>query len=274
MAPSLPCVLHVRRFLLPLLLAGGFLCRPAAAIPVLRGDLYLDGHVNVQDAIVALRMAVGLQHPTPNELLAGDVAPFPGADGRTLGDGRISVLDAVRILRYAVKLDSASAFYGGEDPTVETSGVTLRLSVYRARLALFGPTPAGEFPLSVVVTGAERLAAAGVTLTLIGESGAPSLTVTRVEAGRLLPAGSGLLFTPPLSTEGRLRVRGAVFAPDGMSVTGTGELLRFILKADGPVPPAAAWEVTLTDADAATDDAHSPPVADARSLLSDPGGAP
>jgi hypothetical protein len=59
-----------------------------------KGDVNGDGKVNVQDATLALRMAVGLIKPTAVQLIAGDIN----------GDGRIAVTDATAILRKAVGL--------------------------------------------------------------------------------------------------------------------------------------------------------------------------
>lgn len=69
------------------------------------GDLNGDGLVNVQDALLALRVAVGLIPLTPQLLAVADVAPVPGTNGRLFGDGRVNVADALRILRAAVGLE-------------------------------------------------------------------------------------------------------------------------------------------------------------------------
>jgi hypothetical protein len=71
------------------------------------GDLNGDGKVNIQDATLALRMAVGLTPPTDSQTQAGDVAPVPGSGpraGQPFGDGKIDIADATRILRYAIGL--------------------------------------------------------------------------------------------------------------------------------------------------------------------------
>lgn len=61
---------------------------------VLAGDLNGDGRVNVADATLALRFAVGLATPTAAQLAAGDLNH----------NGKIDVSDATRILRKAVGL--------------------------------------------------------------------------------------------------------------------------------------------------------------------------
>jgi hypothetical protein len=89
--------------------------RPLAVVPSLPdgdmpdGDLAPlgnpDGTVNVGDALVALRFALGLLqgHPTADELIHGDVAPL-SSTGCPSPDGNITVGDALVILRRALGL--------------------------------------------------------------------------------------------------------------------------------------------------------------------------
>lgn len=60
-----------------------------------------DGQVNVGDALVALRFALGLDSPTQEDMQYGDVAPL-GSDGRPDPDGVITLGDALIILRKAL----------------------------------------------------------------------------------------------------------------------------------------------------------------------------
>jgi hypothetical protein len=62
-----------------------------------------DGTVNVGDALVALRFALGLETPTPEDMAHGDVAPLD-ANGQPSPDGEINVGDALVILRKALGL--------------------------------------------------------------------------------------------------------------------------------------------------------------------------
>lgn len=66
------------------------------------GDVNGDGKIEVVDAMLALRIAVGLDPTTDNALLYGDVAPL--VDGRPNPDGRINAADAMLILRKALNL--------------------------------------------------------------------------------------------------------------------------------------------------------------------------
>jgi len=63
----------------------------AEAAPVVRGDLTGDGKVTIADATIALRIAVGLVQPTPEQIAAG-------ADAT----GKITVAMATVILRAVV----------------------------------------------------------------------------------------------------------------------------------------------------------------------------
>ena len=63
-----------------------------------------DGQISIADALVALRYALNLITPLPNDdLNHGDVAPV-GSDGKSNPDGRLTVADALLILRIALAL--------------------------------------------------------------------------------------------------------------------------------------------------------------------------
>jgi len=60
-----------------------------------------DGIVNVGDALVALRFALGLETPTSEDITHGDVAPLD-EENKPNPDGAINVGDALVILRKAL----------------------------------------------------------------------------------------------------------------------------------------------------------------------------
>jgi endonuclease YncB( thermonuclease family) len=60
-----------------------------------------DGTVDVGDAIVALRFALGIETPLPDDMVHGDIAPLDSS-GRPNPDGYITVGDALVILRKAL----------------------------------------------------------------------------------------------------------------------------------------------------------------------------
>jgi hypothetical protein len=68
------------------------------------GDINNDGTVDVSDALLALRMALGLITPSADELSAGDVSPQ--LEGRPNPDGKIDISDALLILRKVVGLQT------------------------------------------------------------------------------------------------------------------------------------------------------------------------
>jgi cytochrome c peroxidase len=74
----------------------------AATIVVPDGNLKGTGSADITDAIKALRIAVGLDAPSSNEMLRGDVAPL--VNDVPAPDGRIDVADALVILRKVVGL--------------------------------------------------------------------------------------------------------------------------------------------------------------------------
>jgi sugar lactone lactonase YvrE len=67
--------------------------------PTLPGDVNQDGRINVQDAILTLRIAIKLVTPTPEQKLAADVAPHPGTGDRPYGDGKVDATDAIQMIR-------------------------------------------------------------------------------------------------------------------------------------------------------------------------------
>ena len=81
---------------LPGLLLAGLLLSPSPAFSVpLTGDVNQDGHLNVVDATLSLKIATGIAHPSIDQWLADDAN----------GDGRLDVSDAVLILRAIVGLE-------------------------------------------------------------------------------------------------------------------------------------------------------------------------
>lgn len=79
-----------------------------AAVPVVvgerhHGDVNGDGRTTVADAVLALRLMLGLIPPSERAVLAADTMPLRNPIW-TSGDGRITVSDVVLILRYAIGL--------------------------------------------------------------------------------------------------------------------------------------------------------------------------
>jgi len=66
------------------------------------GDVNLDGKVDLVDAMLCLKMAVGLVTPTAEQLRHGDLAPF--RNGKPYSDGKLQANDALIILSRVVGL--------------------------------------------------------------------------------------------------------------------------------------------------------------------------
>lgn len=78
----------------------------------LRGDVTADGVVDGRDALKVMRFVEGLDSPTAQDIVLGDVYPVPGTEGRIVGDGRLTREDANEILRSAVGLIPAGQVTG------------------------------------------------------------------------------------------------------------------------------------------------------------------
>jgi hypothetical protein len=67
-----------------------------------------NGLVDIADVVVLLRMAVGLDAPTPEELLRADIAPAVHEQGGPAvgGDGEVNIGDVVLGLRASVRLET------------------------------------------------------------------------------------------------------------------------------------------------------------------------
>jgi hypothetical protein len=105
-----------------------------------RGDVNGDGLINSADAILALRIAAGLLHPTPEQFAAADFD----------GNGQVESLDASCILRRAVGLD---CLIGGHS-----------LLAANLEFAPFSTNADNEVETQVVVNGIDKILSGDVTL--------------------------------------------------------------------------------------------------------------
>jgi len=67
---------------------------PAPPVTIVYGDVNGDGKVSIPDVTIALRIAVGVQTGTPDQIKAGDLN----------GNGKIEIAEVTKILRFAVGL--------------------------------------------------------------------------------------------------------------------------------------------------------------------------
>jgi hypothetical protein len=71
-----------------------------AAVVLPDGDLNRDGKVDISDALLALKMSVGLLTPTATDIAHGDVGPMKNY--KPVPDGKIDINDVVVMLQRAV----------------------------------------------------------------------------------------------------------------------------------------------------------------------------
>lgn len=80
------------------------------------GDTNRDGALNVNDVMRTLRLSVGIEQPTSEDMAVADVAPWVGW-GMPLGDGKIRSEDALRTMKHLVGLISDEEFRGVTNAT-------------------------------------------------------------------------------------------------------------------------------------------------------------
>ncbi|MGQ9524851.1 MAG: carboxypeptidase regulatory-like domain-containing protein [Armatimonadota bacterium] len=145
------------RWLISVILAAGLLFAlgtPAAhaqGTPPVLGDLNGSGKIDVPDAVLALRMSIGIQTPSAFEVALGDISPL-NPDG-TLGDGQLKLNDAIYLLRIAAGLEPGL-------PVVSTGNLAGRVtdsSVVGAVVPIAGAT--------VIYTSTENQTPLGTTIS-------------------------------------------------------------------------------------------------------------
>lgn len=98
----------MNRLLLALLVAGVVALAALPSVAAINdpplGDVNGDGVVNIADAVLVLRMSIGLADPTPAAVAAADMAPVPGTGKRVIGDGMLTPADAVQVLDRALNI--------------------------------------------------------------------------------------------------------------------------------------------------------------------------
>jgi hypothetical protein len=75
------------------------------AVPILYGDLDLNGKIEMNDIHEAYQLFLGFKTSSVGQLLAGDVRPKPGLSGRLVGDGMILADDLNWIQRRLLGLE-------------------------------------------------------------------------------------------------------------------------------------------------------------------------
>lgn len=116
---------HNSRWLIIFFLATALLCAVGAptasgqGTPPVLGDLNGSGKIDVPDAVLALRMSIGIQEPSTFEVALADIAPA-NPDG-TLGDGQLKLNDVIYLLRIAAGIEPGL-------PVVSTGNIAGRVT--------------------------------------------------------------------------------------------------------------------------------------------------
>jgi antitoxin component YwqK of YwqJK toxin-antitoxin module/plastocyanin len=163
-----------------------------------------DGIVNVGDALVALRFALGLETPTQDDSIHGDVAPLD-INGQPDPDGQITVGDALVILRKALGLvdwDISKDTY-----TISTEGGSIELSD-------------------------------GATLTVPPNSTTIPVEVLFAETPTPPHVGEEVIATYSFATDSELLTSGFTLPVEGTGVTSADELMIvYMQRQAGPADP-------------------------------------
>jgi len=241
-----PVTLRILSIALALYLAGAGVC---CAIP--EGDLNADQQATVADALIALRITVGLVAVNPTLLEHGDVAPL--LNGAPAPDTFIDIRDALLILRKAVGLVSWDLLPGppaliANSPLTGSVGdaassvitatfsepvdpFTVNSTTFRLTDTAGNPVPgtAGAIGAIATITPSENLA-------FLAAYTATATTGIRDQGGNPLPAEQSwtfttrdwplLLLTPAVS---------GLIQPVAMSNAGDGSGRLFVVEQGGAV---------------------------------------
>jgi hypothetical protein len=224
---------------------------PAWALP---GDLNGNGHVDLQDAQVALKIASGQTAATSTSRDTGDVA---GPAGNT-PDGRVTILDALRIARAANGLDdlgggSPSALMVAKNDTVTVSGATTKNIQLPPGYALTG-TVKDTHGNSITTAPGLKSASGSISFTNAANSAATGYgsvagdaTFSAVVAAGTNSASVTTAVTSFDQTTFEFTSYSVVQTPTPSSLVVNGATTQAFVRPDLPVPGQLAGTITSPD---------------------------
>ncbi|MGC8834495.1 MAG: dockerin type I repeat-containing protein [Armatimonadota bacterium] len=215
------------------------------------GDVNGDGKVNLADAVLAARLAVGAVESTPERVKAADVSPCPGS-GAPIGDGKITIADATRLLRYVMGLISDLEF----EPEPSTKAV-LRIEQDALKAPSASKEPTKEIFVPVAADGVANAAAGSVTLCIkpIGVTSGPMPKIVGVEPGDALPEGTKIETNPEeIPAEGVSKVTAGFFLASGKLPNNSGVLFNFRVAVPRGIPANSRFILQLTNGDISTEE--------------------
>lgn len=165
----------------------------------LPGDVDGDGKRSLSDVVLTLRIAIGLQPATPEQVALADVAPRPGVEGRLYGDGKVTVADAIRLLQFVV------GWLSEQDLVPEENRFIYVLNA--------GPKCKGPAYLSLVdLSNLRSKQGEAVRLNLLSLGDIPNAMTSVGQTGYIVNSGSNTLQIIDLST---LKTIGTVALGEG-----------------------------------------------------------
>ena len=171
-------------------------------LPCVKGDVNGDGNCNSMDAILTLRIAVGLHVPTESEQCAADMND----------DGKINSADAISILRKAVGLPLAA-------PGSRSVGESLRVTLKQTESI---DSNATEVILSVdrpeLLAGADLMLSYDAASLVLLEVNAPQRDLVAVNTGMPGEIRLSMVIGQPLPHESLVQVRFALRHQQSASV--------------------------------------------------------
>lgn len=225
---------------------------PASAVKRLLGDVNGDDAVDIADVMRLISFVVGKAKPSPAELLASDVAPFPGTEGRKIGDGKITSADAIRLLRRVVGLIPFAQFGPAtvEVPGEETQG-NPSLEVVTESLApnLQKQKPPKEIEVPVILREVKNIIGLQMNIKIeaIGGTKAPLPKIIKITRGEFVPEKASFDTVPdpiPASGVAEAVVAFILFSETG-GATGSGEVCRLTLSVPSDIPKGAKYRLKI-----------------------------